>query len=112
MTHNSTPSPTIQRLEALVAGLKAKGGTDTAAVAAREASTRASLQSQISTAGLYSVEQLYTQRQGMLRGIPFVQYLRSFVQLSYDIGEDAAVDAFRADLEQARANDEPSDWAF
>ena len=104
---NPSPvSPTIERLHALVSGI------GPGAPEADSPSTRASLSSQISAAALYNVERLYTERYGMTRGIPFVQYLRTFVRLSYDVGEDAAVTAFTRDLERARAEAEPREWAF
>ena len=102
---NATPA-TIQHLHDLIAGI----GQDLAEVDCP--STRASLSSQISTAALYRVGRLYTERHGMTRGIPFVQYLRTFVRRSYDVGEDAAVAEFTWDLERARANAEPDEWAF
>ena len=107
MQQPSRLSPTIQALHALVAGI---GPAETAD--AEAPSTRASLESQVSSASLYNVEQLYTRRHGMTRGIPYVQYLRDFVRLSYDVGEDAAVVALRKDLLQAEANDEPAEWPF
>ena len=105
--HSPTLSPAVQRLHALVAGI---GATETAEVEA--ASTRASLESQVSSASLYNVEQLYTRRYAMTRGIPYVQYLRDFVRLSYEVGEDAAVAALREDLLRAQANDESAEWPF
>ena len=102
----SSSNPTIRRLHTLVAGIGPGVNADDSP------STRASLQSQISNAALYNVERLYTERYGMTRGIPFVQYLRTFVRLSYDVGEDAAVAEFTRDLERARANDEPREWMF
>ena len=107
MRNSPTLSPAVQRLHALVAGIGPAETADAEAV-----STRASLESQVSAASLYNVEQLYTQRYAMTRGIPYVQYLRTFVKLSYDIGEDAAVVALRKDLLQAQANDEPAEWPF
>ena len=106
MQHPPAAASVIERLHALTAGIR----PDAAEV--DSPSTRASLSSQISTAALYNVERLYTERYGMTRGIPFVQYLRTFVRLSYDIGEDGAVAEFRRDLERARANAEPREWAF
>ena len=105
--HSTRLSPAIRDLHALVAGI---GPCETAD--AEAPSTRASLESQVSSAGLYDVEQLYTQRYGMTRGIPYVQYLRDFVKLSDDLGEDAAVMALREDLLRAQANDEPAEWPF
>ena len=110
MRNSPTLSPAVQRLHALVAGIGAAEPAEPADVEA--ASTRASLESQISSASLYAIEQLYTRRYAMTRGIPYVQYLRNFVKLSYDIGEDAAVAALREDLLRAQANDEPAEWPF
>lgn len=104
----SRQTDAIAQLHALVAA-RAVAAADEAG---ERASTRASLESQISSAALLSLERLYTERFGMARGIPYVQYLRTFVRKCYDVGEDAAMEAFRYDLLRAQANAEPAEWAF